>query len=145
MIKIEYPEPAFRIRKENGKDFIFDELRKKWLMLTPEEWVRQNFIQYMVQVMQYPASLVAVEKEIKLGELNKRFDVLVYSSDHQPWMMIECKASAVTLDDAVLQQALRYHLGLPVSFIIITNGHFTFGWEKIKNDLVLITELPAMP
>ena len=87
---INYPEPAFRIKTGNGKDFIFDLLRKKWVVLTPEEWVRQNFIQYLLQVKNYSAALIAIEKEIKLGELKKRFDILVYDSKHQPWMMIEC-------------------------------------------------------
>ena len=85
MLIINYPEPEFRLKKEGSKEFIFDILRKQWLQLTPEEWVRQNFIQYLVKEKKYPASLIAVEKEIQLGELKKRFDILVYNKDHQPW------------------------------------------------------------
>jgi hypothetical protein len=142
MIKIVYPEPSFRIRQEEGKDFIFDSIRKKWMLLTPEEWVRQNFIQYLVQVKQYASSLIAVEKEMSLGELKKRFDILVYDRDHQPWMMIECKAPAVKLDEEVLQQVLRYNISIPVQYIVITNGEQTIGWEK-KDTLTLMENLPA--
>ena len=77
MLSINYPEPDFRIKKEEGKEFIFDALRRKWLLLTPEEWVRQNFIQYLIKIKKYPSSLIAIEKEIQLGELKKRFDILV--------------------------------------------------------------------
>ena len=143
MIKIEYPPPAFRVRNENGKDFLFDSLRKKWLLLTPEEWVRQNFIQYLMQVKGYPSSYIAMEKEIKLGELKKRFDVLVYNRMHQPWMMIECKGQEITLNDAVLNQVLRYNIPVPVTYIVITNGSFCYGWKKNNSNLELISELPS--
>jgi hypothetical protein len=142
MININYPEPGFRIKKEQSKEFIFDALRKKWLLLTPEEWVRQNFVQYLIIEKKYPATIIAIEKEIQLGELKKRFDVVVYDSNHQPWMMIECKAAEIKLDDAVLQQILRYNISMPVPFIIITNGNLTYGWKKKGNDLHLIEELP---
>lgn len=142
MVIINYPEPDFRIKKEKGKEFIFDALRKKWLLLTPEEWVRQNFIQYLIKAKNYPASLIAIEKEIQLGELKKRFDILVYDNNHQPWMMIECKAGEVKLDDAVLQQALRYNISVPVKYIVITNGSFTYAWQKENNGLQPINEIP---
>jgi len=143
MIIINYPEPDFRIKKEENKELIFDALRKKWLILTPEEWVRQNFIQYLIQVKNYPASLIALEKEIQLGELKKRFDILIYNKDHLPWMMIECKGPEIKLNDAVLQQVLRYNISIPVEFIIITNGGNTYGWQRNNNDLVLLDELPV--
>jgi hypothetical protein len=144
MLVINYPEPNFRIKKENGKDFLFDPLRKKWLLLTPEEWVRQNFVQYLIQVKNYPAALIALEKEISLGELKKRFDILMYDRNHRPWMMIECKEMKTELDDAVLQQVLRYNIAIPVQFIVITNGSHAFGWEKINNQLIPISELPPV-
>jgi hypothetical protein len=142
MIAIQYPQPDFRIKKENGKEFIFDTLRKKWLVLTPEEWVRQNFVQYLIRAKNYPSSLIAIEKEIQLGELKKRFDILVYGNNHQPWMMIECKAGEVKLEESVLQQALRYNISIPVQYIVITNGKETFAWIKEIKKLTLINELP---
>ena len=144
MVIIKYPEPGFRIKKEKGKAFIFDTLRKKWLLLTPEEWVRQNFVQYLLQIKNYPAALIAIEKEIKLGELKKRFDILVYDSKHQPWMMIECKAPEIKLDEAVLEQVLRYNISVPVKFIVITNGELTFAWHRSDDKLELINELPSI-
>lgn len=145
MISIQFPQPQFRIKNERDKEFIFDKLRKKWLLLTPEEWVRQNFIQYLIEVKKYPASLIAIEKEMQLGELKKRFDVLIYNKDHKPWMMIECKGAEIKLTDATLQQLLRYNISIPVEFMIITNGNNTYGWQRSKNDLVLINELPIIP
>jgi hypothetical protein len=142
MMVIDFPPPAFRIRNQDGRDFIFDTLRKRWLLLTPEEWVRQNFIQYLVRVKQYPASIIAMEKEIWLGELKKRFDILVYDRDHKPWMMVECKEMNVPLDKEVLQQVLRYNISVPVKYIIITNGSATYGWHRDEQGLVLIDSLP---
>lgn len=142
MLSIQYPEPAFQMKTEAGKDMIFDPLRKRWLLLTPEEWVRQNLAQYLIQVKKYPSSLIAMEKVIRLGELKKRFDILVYDQHHRPWMMIECKAPAVKLDEAVLHQLLRYHISVPAGLLIISNGEYTYGWEKREQHLRLITELP---
>lgn len=142
MIEIKYPPPDFRIKTEKEVEYIFDTIRKKWIVLTPEEWVRQNFIQYLISVKNYPASLIAVEKEIRLGELKKRFDILVYDKQHQPWMMIECKASSVPLGEDVLAQLLRYHIGMAAPFLIITNGNITYGWEKNANELVVLENLP---
>ena len=143
MVIVNYPEPAFRLRKEEGREFIFDQLRKKWILLTPEEWVRQNFVQYLLQVKKYPASLVAIEKEIQLGELKKRFDVLVYSKNHQPWLMVECKSMDVKLDDEVLQQLLRYNVSVPVSYLVITNGTDCFAWQRNEGRLLPLQEIPG--
>lgn len=143
MVVINYPEPDFQIKKEGSKELIFDRLRKKWVILTPEEWVRQNFLQYLIQVKKYPASLIAVEKEIQLGELKKRFDVLIYDNNHQPWMMIECKAAAVKPDDKTLQQVLRYNISIPVSYLVITNGNSTYAYCRQKGLLEQLTEIPA--
>src|ERR1700735_4531541 len=103
MIKIYYPHYAFKIKEEeSGKEFIFDEQRKQWVRLTEEEWVRQNFAQYLLQVKKYPASYIAVEKKMKLGEVNKRFDLLVFDRAAKPWMLIECKGTNIVLDKVVL-------------------------------------------
>lgn len=142
MLTIHYPPPGFQVKQQNGKDVIFDTIRKKWLLLTPEEWVRQNFVQYLLQVKKYPSSLIALEKTIQLGELKKRFDILVYDTAHKPWMMIECKAASVNLDETVVHQLLRYHIAVPAGYLIITNGDFSYGWQKKGGDLVLLNELP---
>ena len=139
---INFPEPGFRIKKEEGREYIFDALRKKWVALTPEEWVRQNFVQYLLQVKNYPSSLIALEKEIKLGELKKRFGILIYNKNHQPWMMIECKAVEVNLDEKVLEQVLRYNVSVPVTFIVITNGEKTYAWQRLTSGLEMLEDIP---
>lgn len=144
MIKIEYPVHPFRIREEGGKEVIFDELRRQWVRLTPEEWVRQNFLQYLVQVMKYPSSLIAIEKEMQLGELKKRFDILVYNGDHRPWMMVECKSMQVPLNGKVLEQVIRYNLAIPVAYLVITNGKLMAAFERTESGLEIISRLPSV-
>lgn len=143
MLTVQYPEPDFKFRTENGREQVFDRFRKKWVNLTPEEWVRQNFVVYLTQVLQYPESLLAIEKEIKVGELSKRFDIVMYNRDHQPWLMVECKAPEVTLTDDVLQQVLRYSITVPATYLLITNGSYTLGWMKEKGQLLPLQEIPA--
>ena len=144
MIAVNYPEPKFRKKKENGIDFIFDEIRKSWIVMSDEEWVRQNFVQYLIQTCKYPAAYIAIEKEIMLGELKKRFDILVYDKQHKPWMLIECKSPDNVLNNETLQQVLRYNISVPVSFLIITNGHYSFGWEKNEKELKEIKMMPIL-
>lgn len=144
MMKIPFPPPDFKIKKEGEKRYIFDGIRKMWLLLTEEEWVRQNVVAYLCKVLSYPASLIALEKEILLNGLVKRFDVLVYDKLHRPWMLVECKAPQVALGEDVLQQALRYNVSVPVKYLIITNGEATAGWRKTEGRLELLEGLPAM-
>ncbi|MGZ8538594.1 MAG: type I restriction enzyme HsdR N-terminal domain-containing protein [Flavisolibacter sp.] len=139
---VQYPEPQFRIKVENGKRFVFDSIRKVWLLLTEEEWVRQNFLNYLISGLNYPSGLIALEKEITLNDLKKRFDILVYNTSHQPWMMVECKAASVKLNENVLQQLLRYNISVPVEYMVITNGSSTIGWRKEGGELKMLQELP---
>lgn len=133
MIKIQFPEGLIRTRQRNDITEIFAVIRRKWLLLTPEEWVRQNVIQYLLIVMQYPSSLIAVEKEIRLAELKKRCDIVVYNRNSSPWMIIECKEMKVALSQKTLDQILRYHISLPAKYLIITNGSYCAGYQKIEN------------
>ena len=143
MLEVSYPEPAFRMKKENDREMLFDPLRKKWLFVTPEEWVRQNFVQFLIQVKNYPSAFIALEKEIFLNELKKRFDVLIYDANHKPWMIIECKSTEIELAPAILQQALRYNLSVHAPYIVITNGHYTKGWTRKNGQLAELTEMPT--
>jgi hypothetical protein len=142
MIVVQYPEQQFRMKKENGKQYIFDEIRKVWLLLTEEEWVRQNFVYYLITQLNYPSTVIAIEKEISLNDLKKRFDILVYNKEHKPWMLIECKEPKVNLSEDVLQQVLRYNISVPAEYIVITNGNTTVGWKK-EGELKLLSEMPA--
>jgi hypothetical protein len=142
MIKIVYPVYQPKIKNQLGKEFIWDEIRKQWIVLTPEEWVRQNFLQYLTRVKKYPSSLIAVEKEIQLGEMTKRFDIVVYDRNTIPWMIIECKEMEVILTEPVLNQALRYNIALNVPYIVITNGSHCYGFKGIHGRLAELITLP---
>ena len=141
MIVLPYPSYPFKIKAINGKDQIFDPFRKIWVVLTPEEWVRQNLLQYLVQTLHYPSSLIAVEKEIKLGELSKRFDIVVYKNE-QPWMIIECKEAKVSLNEKTMGQILQYQQVLTAQYLFISNGHETMGAKIESGKLQALQNFP---
>lgn len=141
MIKINYPPYRPKIKSTEAGEIIFDEVRRRWVNLTPEEWVRQNFLQYLLQVKNYQAGLIAVEKEIDLGELKKRFDIVVYKNA-MPWMIVECKDTSVSLNQKVLDQVLRYNITLKVPYLVITNGHYCYAFSMEENKLKELEELP---
>ena len=142
MIKISYPSYPFKIETREDKEYIFDPLRKKWIRLTPEEWVRQNFLQYLIQEMHYPAALIAIEKEIQIGELKKRFDILVYKDD-RPWLLIECKEMNVPISESVMQQLLRYQITVQADYLIVTNGNETRGIGKENDQITTLNAIPS--
>jgi hypothetical protein len=144
MIKIEFPKQQVKTRQRSGVNEVFDVIRKKWLLLSPEEWVRQNMIHFLLS-KKYPAPLIAVEKEIKLGELTKRCDIVVYSREALPFMIIECKEMNVPLSKKTLEQILRYHITLPADNLIVTNGSYCFGFQKIENQFIETNEFPEYP
>ena len=141
MIVLQYPSYPFKIKALQGKDQIFDTFRKSWVLLTPEEWVRQNLLQYLVQNLQYPASLIAVEKEIKLGELSKRFDIVVYKNE-LPWMIIECKEAKVALNEKTMLQVLQYQQVLMAQYLFMSNGHETMGAKIESGKLQALQNFP---
>ncbi len=142
MIHIDYPSYQFKIKKEQEGEIIFDPFRKRWIKLNPEEWVRQNILQYLILTKKYPSSLIAIEKEISLGELKKRCDIVVYSKNAKPWMIIECKAKNISLDHKVLLQILRYHITLPATYLVIANGDFCYGFQKKEGKFFTIDAMP---
>ncbi|MEO6844566.1 MAG: type I restriction enzyme HsdR N-terminal domain-containing protein [Ginsengibacter sp.] len=142
MIKIEFPKDKVLVQQREGINEIFDAVRKKWIVLSPEEWVRQNMLQYLLVTKKYPGSLIAVEKEIKLGELRKRCDMVIYNRQSQPWMIIECKEMKVNLSQKTIAQILRYHITLQSNFLIITNGSYSCGFEKKEGKFIEIDRFP---
>lgn len=143
MIKIIYPEKKPSIKTAEGKESVFCIIRKRWILLTPEEWVRQNFLQYLIETLQYPASLIAVEKQLMLGDVKKRFDIVVYDKDTKPFMIIECKEMDVPLSENVLQQVLRYNTNIQARYLIITNGSYCVGFEKMSDWFEEINTMPV--
>lgn len=140
-MQIRYPKVDFRLRSEDDSQKIWDIVRKRWVSLTPEEWVRQNFIQYLLMTKKYPASLLAVEKEIELNGLPKRCDIVVYR-EQMPWMIVECKEPNVPLSENTFMQILRYNMVLKVPYLVLTNGAHTLGWLLSNNNMETLSELP---
>jgi len=141
MIAVKYPDKKPSIAVKDGTEKIFCLSRKKWLVLTPEEWVRQNFLLYLIEVLKYPISLIAVEKQIYVGEVKKRFDIVVFDNCALPIILIECKEMEIALNASVLQQALNYHSSFQSQFIVITNGIHTVGFENKGSHIEEIHEL----
>ncbi len=142
MLQINFPDHIFKIKKKNNATIIFDEIRKKWLELTPEEWVRQNFVQYLIQEKKYPAACIALEKLFMLGELKKRFDIVVYK-DHLPWILIECKKENIPLQESILKQVLIYHQSLKTEILVITNGRQSFAAKVKESGFEILQNLPV--
>ena len=141
MILVDFPSYDFKVQSIGGKDQIFDPCRKKWVALTPEEWVRQNLLQYLIQVCKYPVELIAIEKTIQLGSLNKRFDILVYH-EATPWMIIECKEGNTDLNEKTILQLLQYQQVLDAKYLIASNGHQTIGAEIKMGNLHMLQNFP---
>ena len=114
-----------RTRVYNNKEQIFCEWRHRWVRLTPEEWIRQQLLHRMVEQLGYPASLIAVEAAITVGEAKKRCDAIVYDHAMQPLMLIECKAETVPLTQKTLDQAITYNRKLQVPYLLLSNGAHT--------------------
>lgn len=143
MIKLDTSGLQIRIREGQKGDEVFDPFRKKWVVLTPEEWVRQSLLAFLVQRMGYPASLIAVERGIKVGELNRRFDAVVFGKSGKPWMLIECKAPDEALDGHVVSQLLAYQSVLQAAGLMITNGRQIRCWMIEGRAPVEAGELPV--
>jgi len=136
-LPLKYPDFGPRIKNEKGKTYILDLVRKKWLILSPEEWVRQHLLNYLIEVKRYPASSISIEKELQLNDLRKRYDVVVYNKQLKPYLIVECKAPYIELNKAVVEQALRYNLIVKAPYLMITNGVSDLVFNS-KNE---ITEL----
>jgi hypothetical protein len=122
MLNLNFPSYEFRIREEDGARTIFDPVRKKFVALTPEEWVRQHVIRYLTEEKKVPETLVRVEAEIKLYKTRKRFDLAVCDRNGKALLVVECKAPSVPLSQDVLDQVVRYNLTLKVKYLMLTNG-----------------------
>ena len=136
------PDYSFSVRcVANGKKQIFDELRKRWIALTPEEWVRQNFISYLIGEKNYPQGLIGVEVTFKMNSLTRRTDILVYNRMGNPILIVECKAPDVKIDNKAFDQIVAYNFKFKLGYIVVTNGlkHFACrieGDEALKYEFL---------
>ena len=138
------PQYSFRITEKSGKKLIFDDFRRRWVSLSPEEWVRQNFARYLTQVKQFPSSLVAVERSLRMNQRDFRTDIVLFSRTGNPLVVVECKAPQVKITQAVFDQIARYNLDLRVNYLIVTNGltHYCCRFDKSE---LIYTFLPEIP
>jgi len=126
MLQLDFSDVKLRLKQEDSHTKVFDIIRKKWVMLTPEEQVRQYIANYFVQVMKYPAAMIAIEKKILVGRLTKRFDIIVYERNHKPWMLVECKAPDIFITEKTLEQLLNYQRTVQSLYWLLSNGHQTY-------------------
>ena len=145
MIPIDFSGVSLKLQQTDGVTRVFDPVRRKWLVLTPEEHVRQYLLQYLCNTLHYPAARIAVEKAINVGVMNKRYDIVVYDHNHQPWMLIECKAPEVEITERTLQQLLAYHSAVPCRYWVLSNGIDTFCADAQDYEAVKwLGELPVI-
>jgi len=145
MISIPLLDYPISTKMVHGKAQVFDPIRRIWIFLTPEEHVRQCLIRYLTEALNYPSALMAVEKEVKLGNKRKRFDLVVYNRHtHTPWLLVECKAPEITLTNATLQQLLHYQNQLQCRYWMVSNGHQHFCADAADiHTIKWLKELPA--
>ena len=126
MQSLNLPAIEAKIIKDEGRQKIFDPIRKKYIVLTPEEWVRQHFIQFISSSLSYPKSLIKVESGLQVNALNKRSDILVFDRNGKPWMLIECKAPHLKLNQNAFNQAAVYNMTVGAKYLAVTNGMMHF-------------------
>jgi Type I restriction enzyme R protein N terminus (HSDR_N) len=143
--ELNLPEYSLKITGKEGSEMILDLLRKKYVKLTPEEWVRQNFIQYLIHEGKYPAGLLGVEINFKLNKLKKRADILVHNRLGEPVMIVECKRPDVKIDEEVFTQIIDYEMKFKVPYIVVTNGMHHYAckvdYDKMKYEYLLVIPL----
>ncbi len=146
MQKLNFIPYSFRFKNSENKVAIFDEVRKKFIILTPEEWVRQHVVQFLLQEKSYPKSYINVEKLIKVNNLNKRYDVVVFQPDGSIFLLVECKAPEVTITQQTFDQIARYNLTLKAQYLMVTNGlnHYFCQMDFKKETYVFLQDLPLM-
>jgi type I site-specific restriction endonuclease len=146
MQKLNLPPADLTFRTENGKRQVFDVIRKKYVALTPEEWVRQHIIHYLAGVLKYPAGLMAVEALVKVNGMNQRADIVVYDKKGMPAMIVECKAPDVKVGNEVFEQAARYDIKLGVKYLFVSNGlkHFCARLNREEGSFSLLKSVPSV-
>ena len=145
MIKLNLPQFDIKIQDKDGKSEIFDIIRKKYVLLTPEEWVRQHFLHLLINHYQYPKSLIKIETGLKYNQLQKRSDIVVYDREGKPFLIVECKSTDVALSQKTFEQITRYNFTLKSRYVVITNGlqHFCCSIDHEKGSYEFMKDLPA--
>lgn len=144
MQKLNFPSYSFRFKNNQNKVAVFDDLRKKFIILTPEEWVRQHTVKFLEKEKNYPISLINVEKQLKIAGLNKRYDVVVFDPQGNIHIIVECKAPKIKITQDTFDQIARYNLSLKANYLMVTNGieHYFCQMDYEKETYIFLTELP---
>jgi type I site-specific restriction endonuclease len=139
------PIYKLKLKTVEEKIHIFDEVRKKYLLLTPEEWVRQNFIHYLNKEKKYPLGLMGVEQMVKYNSLKTRADIVIYNLEGKPNVIVECKAPEVKITQDTFNQIAKYNSQLKVKYLIVTNGmkHFCCQMDYENNKIIFLEDVPA--
>lgn len=145
MEPLNLPPANLTTTEENGLTKVFDPCRKKYVKLTPEEYVRQSFLSYLTHQLHYPIHLTATEMLVCLNGLKQRADIVVYNRTGIPYMIVECKATNVKITETVMQQALRYNIRLNVQYVVLTNGLQHYCAEIKNGKCTFLNSVPPWP
>ncbi|WP_452232117.1 type I restriction enzyme HsdR N-terminal domain-containing protein [Lacinutrix sp. MEBiC02595] len=144
MQELNFSKFSFRFKNSENKTLIYDEIRKKFVVLQPEEWVRQHCVQYLMQEKGFPKSLINVEKELKVNNLRKRYDIVVFNPDGSIHLIVECKSAKIKIDQTTFDQIARYNLALNATYLMVTNGinHYYCEMDFEAERYQFLTEIP---
>ena len=144
MQKLNLPTYAFNLKSNEKHTLIFDNLRKKYFVLTPEEWVRQHFVKFLIEEKKYPVSLIALEKELTLNNRKKRTDIVIFDKQGNPDIIVECKAPRIKISQATFDQIARYNLKLKAKYLVLTNGieHYYCKMDFENETYIFLEDIP---
>ncbi|VXC11480.1 type I restriction enzyme HsdR N-terminal domain-containing protein [Maribacter litoralis] len=144
MQPLNFPSYTFRVKNSENRPLIFDEIRKKFIVLTPEEWVRQHVVKFLIQEKKYPISHINVEKQITLNGLKKRYDIVVFKPDGKLDILVECKAPEVTISQNTFDQIAQYNFKLNANYLMVTNGlsHYYCQMDFVAEKYQFMQEIP---
>ena len=147
MERLNLPTFELKLKSEEEKKFIFDEIRKRWLILTPEEWVRQNFLHYLIYYKKFPSSLLAVEYALSINKQSIRSDIVAFSNQGRPVLIVECKAPEVKISQATFDQIAVYNMVLNVEYLVLTNGihHYCCKMDFENKRYSFLDDIPEYP
>ena len=145
MLDLNLPKYDFKVKSEKGKKKIFDSVRKQFVALTPEEWVRQHFIHFLHQKKGFPLALMGVEHPLKYNGMNKRADIICFQKEGKPMLLVECKSANVSINQKVFDQIARYNFDLRVPYLVVTNGlqHFCCEMNYEENSYRFLEDIPV--
>lgn len=144
MHQLNFPAYKFRFKNSENKIAVFDEIRKKFVILTPEEWVRQHVVRYLLEAKNYPKSLINVEKLLKINGITKRYDVVVFNTDGSIFILVECKSADISISQITFDQIARYNMTMKAEYLMVTNGlnHYFCQMDFEQEQYNFLQELP---